>query len=65
MSDMIEEIDDERILQGLTIKELTERAGVERHIIARWRRGQYKPTLATLEALADALGCDIVLARRK
>jgi DNA-binding XRE family transcriptional regulator len=54
-----ERLRDFRTDSGLTQQELAERAGVNRVTIARYETGRQTPRYASLEALADALGCPV------
>ena len=58
-----------RTAAGLTQKQLAERVGVTANTVARWERGMVTVgTVATLQALADALGVqlnEIELPKRK
>jgi transcriptional regulator with XRE-family HTH domain len=55
----------ERKRQGLSLERLGKRMG--RHTyqtVWQWESGTHAPTLASLRAWADALGFDLVLAKR-
>lgn len=45
-----------RLLQGLTLKQLAERAGLSLSYVSDLEHGRSRPSLATLERLAAALG---------
>ncbi|MFC7485931.1 helix-turn-helix domain-containing protein [Knoellia sp. CPCC 206453] len=45
--------------QGLTQAELAERAGVSQTVVARYEARQQQPTVAALERLVAACGCDL------
>lgn len=49
---------EERSLRGWTQEELAERAGVHLSFIGQIERGIKKPSLATVQCLAEALGVD-------
>jgi len=59
--DLLNKIDRERIRAGLSKQELAERCGLQSAAVRRIFSGRANPTLATLTALADALGCEIHL----
>lgn len=46
--------------QGLTQKELAERAGVSQNVVARYEASRQQPTIAALERLMAACGCELV-----
>ena len=48
-----------RKMQGMTITELAERAGVGRGHLSRREAGHYAVTLETIEAIAEALGMTV------
>lgn len=50
---------DARARAGLTQEQLADRAGVATEHLQRLERGVGNPTLATVYAIADALGCDV------
>ena len=45
-----------RKMQGLTITQLAERAGIQRAHLSRIEAGKYAVTLETIQAIAEALG---------
>ncbi|MEO7269104.1 MAG: helix-turn-helix transcriptional regulator [Knoellia sp.] len=45
--------------QGLTQAELAERAGVSQTVVARYEAGRQQPTVAALERLVAACGCQL------
>jgi len=50
-----------RKLQGLTQKELAEKAGLQRTHISRIESGKYAVTIDTLDTIARVLGCKVDL----
>jgi transcriptional regulator with XRE-family HTH domain len=48
-----------RKLQGLTQKELANRAGIQRAHLSRIEAGKYAVTLETIQAIAEALGMTV------
>lgn len=48
-----------RTAAGLTIAELARRAGVDPTHLGRYERGKKKPTLATADQIARALGVSL------
>lgn len=48
-----------RKMQGLTITQLAERAGIQRTHLSRIEAGKYAVTLETIQAIAEALGMTI------
>jgi transcriptional regulator with XRE-family HTH domain len=48
-----------RKMQGMTITQLAERAGVGRGHLSRIEAGKYAVTLETIEAIAEALGMTV------
>ena len=48
-----------RKMQGMTITQLAERAGVGRGHLSRIEAGHYAVTLETIEAIAEALGMTV------
>lgn len=48
-----------RKMQGLTITQLAERAGIQRAHLSRIEAGKYAVTLETIQAIAEALGMTI------
>lgn len=54
-----------RRVRGLTQDQLGERSGLTKHYISKVEHGNINVSLATLEALANGLGCDVTqLVRR-
>jgi DNA-binding XRE family transcriptional regulator len=49
-----------RALAGMTLAELSDRAGVSTAMISKIERGQVSASLGTLEALAEAIGVPLV-----
>ena len=49
-----------RVLAGLTLAELSNRASVSTAMISKIERGQVSASLGTLEALADAIGVSLI-----
>ena len=56
---LIEAIIRERAKHGVTQKQLAEKMGTKQSAIARFESGNYNPTLAFIQKLADALGVKI------
>jgi len=56
---LIDAMDRERIRRGLTKHELAHRAGLQPAAVRRLFTGGQNPTLSTLSALAEALGCTV------
>jgi transcriptional regulator with XRE-family HTH domain len=54
-------IRDMRQLAGLSQRELAVRSGVAQPGLSQLERGQRSPTVRTLERIARALGCDLVI----
>ena len=52
-------IRDKRTEAGLTQRELAEKAGIARELIARAETGTSVPDISTLIKIADALGCQL------
>lgn len=50
-----------RLEAGVTQRELGERIGFAQPAIARIESGRQLPTIATLQRMATALGCDLVV----
>ena len=50
-----------RKLAGLTQKQLAERIGKPGSHLCKLETGKHNPSVATLEAIAEALGCELVL----
>lgn len=48
-----------RKMQGLTITQLAERAGIQRTHLSRIEAGKYAVTLETIQAIAEALGMTV------
>lgn len=48
-----------RKMQGLTITQLAERAGIQRAHLSRIEAGKYAVTLETIQAIAEALGMTV------
>lgn len=48
-----------RVQKGYTTRELSERSGISRAAINKIENGKVSPTVNTLEALAEALECDV------
>ena len=48
-----------RKMQGLTITQLAERAGIPRAHLSRIEAGKYAVTLETIQAIAEALGMTV------
>lgn len=63
--DIIKQLRQERILCGLSRKEVATRAGYEEHCIAEWERGKNQITIPKLIDWAQALGFDVVLIPRE
>jgi ribosome-binding protein aMBF1 (putative translation factor) len=56
-------IQKEREVQGMTVEQLAERAGMDAAALSRLETGQsFNPSLATLFRIVSALGKDLVLA---
>ena len=49
-----------RVLAGLTLAGLSDRAGVSTAMISKIERGQVSASLGTLESLADAIGVSLI-----
>lgn len=47
--------------QGLSQKQLGEKVGLERHSIGMIERGLASPSLPTLNRIAEALGCMLIV----
>ena len=56
---LVDLLRDERLKQGLSQYELAARAGLRHTAILRLERAQRRPSLDTLLAIADGLGCDL------
>lgn len=50
--------------QGKSQQDIAEASGVSASTLRRWRAGEREPSLAAIEAVANALGYSIVLRRR-
>jgi DNA-binding XRE family transcriptional regulator len=50
-----------RIDAGVTQRELGERIGFRQPAVARIEAGRQTPTIGTLQRMAEALGCDLVV----
>lgn len=50
-----------RLLRGITLAELSERAGIPVSTINNWEVGHYEPSLERLELWAGSLGLGVVL----
>lgn len=50
---------EKRMEKGYTIRELAEQSGISRAAINKIENGKVSPTIKTLEALAEALGCSV------
>ena len=48
-----------RKMQGLTITQLAEQAGIQRTHLSRIEAGKYAVTLETIQAIAEALGMTV------
>ncbi|MHC4648094.1 MAG: helix-turn-helix domain-containing protein [Planctomycetota bacterium] len=58
---MIEQIEARMTALGMTGADLARAMGVTPQRVSDIRRGRYKPGLATVEAIAKALGCRLVM----
>lgn len=56
---LIKTVKEQRAALGLTQKELSERCGMNRTMIGHMENGEYTPSIAQLEALAEALEFDM------
>lgn len=59
---LIRAVIDARLKKGITQKELARRVGTKQSSIARFESGQYNPTLAFVQKLANAIGTRIKIA---
>ena len=64
MEKLKELINEERIMQGMTIKELTAKAGLSHHTGWKFLNGVNGGNLSTAESLAEALGCELTLKKK-
>ena len=64
MEKLKELINEERIMQGMTIKELTAKAGLSHHTGWKFLKGVNGGNLSTAESLAEALGCELTLKKK-
>jgi len=61
---IVAELDRVRKERGLSQEEIAFKAGCDRRSISQWARGKNRPLFAAVEALANALGYDVVLVKR-
>lgn len=55
---------DERVRQGLTRRQLCEKMGYHPVMLARWERGEQRPSLLKLVDWCDALGVELIVRRK-
>ena len=58
---LINAIVKQRIVKGITQKQLAEKVGTRQSSIARFESGTYNPTLAFVKKLTDVLGVKIYI----
>ena len=66
MQEIGKSIQSERLRAGLTQQEVADRTGIKISVISRLENGRAKnPTLETLNRIAAAIGCYIIVANEK
>lgn len=53
-------IRDRRLARGYTLQELAMRSGVTTSTLWRWETGKQEPRTRALQAIAEALRCDVL-----
>ncbi|MVM33833.1 helix-turn-helix domain-containing protein [Spirosoma sp. HMF4905] len=56
-----QKIKEARLKAGLTQKELSERLGISAAAVNKFERRQTPPSISTLERVAKAIGCTLVI----
>lgn len=63
--DLIRAVIGARVEQGISQKELAERAGTKQSNISRFESGNSNPSLAFIQRIADALGMELTVALKE
>lgn len=56
-----QQLRDERIRQGVSIRTMAENTGTSTSTIQNVERGKFSPSISTLERMADTLGCEVTI----